>query len=139
MKKNTFRTICTVLTLAICLSSLITAEARASLYIDSRYASTTSIGSGKITVHYDITATGRMTTIGATKIEIKNSSGTTIKTYKNTDAGYAYLMDSNRTFYSGSVTYQGIRGNAYYAVVWFKAGNSSGSDTATYTTALETA
>lgn len=140
MKKNSIKMICTILALTFCASTMIiTAEARSSLYIDSRYASVTGTGNGKITVNFDITGTGRMTTIGATKIEIKSSSGSTIKTYKCTDIGYEYMMGSNRTVYSSSVTYQGVSGNSYYAVVSFKAGNGSGSDTATYTTLLETA
>ncbi len=140
MKRNIVRTINLVLVLVLCVSILaIPAAARSSDYIVSRYASATSIDGGKITVDFRITATGSMTTIGATKIEIKNSSGTTLRTYKSTETGYESLMGSNRTVYSSSVTYQGISGNSYYAVVYFKAENSSGSDIATYTTLLETA
>lgn len=140
MKKNITRTISLMLMLTLCVSTMIIpAAARSSLYIDSRYASATSIGGGKITVAFDITATAKMTTIGATKIEVKNSSGKTLRTYNSTDTGYEYMMGSNRIVHSNSVTYQGVSGNSYYAVVYFKAGNSSGSDTATYTTLLETA
>lgn len=140
MKKSFFKTTSLVLIFALCMSVMtFSAYARSSNYIYSRYADATSIGNGKITINFDITATGRMTTIGATKIEIKSSSGSTLKTYKCTDTGYEYMMGSNRTVYSSSVTYQAISGNSYYAVVYFKAGNSSGSDTATYTTLLETA
>lgn len=140
MKRSIMRVMSTILVLTMCISTMvIAAEARSSDYIVSRYASVTGTGGGKITVNFDITATGRMTTIGATKIEIKSSSGSTLKTYKCTDTGYEYMMGSNRTVYSGSVTYQAVSGNSYYAVVYFKAGNSSGSDTGTYTTLLETA
>jgi len=140
MKRNIMRTISIALILALCISTLsVTEAARSSDYIISRYASVSSAGGGRITVNYSITATSKMTTIGATKVEIKNSSGTTLRTYKSTDAGYEYMMSSNIAIYSSSVPYQGISGNSYYAVVYFKAGNSSGSDTSTYTTSLATA
>lgn len=137
MKQHSLRTLAILLVLALCISPLtIFAEARASDYINSRYASTSKDSTGKVTVYFDITATGRMTEIGATKVEIKNTHNTTVKTFNYTDKGNEHMMGSNRTFYASSVTYQGLSGSAYYAVVYFKAGNSSGSDTRTYTTAL---
>ena len=74
-----------------------------------------------------------------TKIVIKTYSGTTVKTYNYTDDGFAYLLGHNCSTYTASVSYPGFPGNQYYAVVYFKAGNSSGSETTTYTTNLATA
>lgn len=135
MKKNSIQITSLFLAFILCLSSLtIPAEARASDYIRNCSAHVSAAGSGKVTVSFSITGTSTMTSIGATKIEIKNSSGTTIKTYLNTDVGCSSMMGSNRTTYSSSVTYQGVAGVTYYAVVYFKAGNSSGSDTDSVTT-----
>lgn len=137
MKNNTLRVLTILLVFALCISTLpIAAEARASYYIDSIYASATKDSAGRVTVYFDITGTGKMTEIGATKVEIKNTHNTTVKTFNYTDTGNEHMMGSNRTFYASSVTYQGLSGSAYYAVVYFKSGNSSGSDTRTYTTAL---
>lgn len=137
MKRHAFRALTIVLVLAFCVSTMsIAAEARASDYIFSRYASTSKDSSGKVTVYFDITATDTMTTLGATKVEIKNTHNTTVKTFKNTDIGYSTMMGSNKIFHASSVTYQGLAGSAYYAVVYFKAGDSTGSDTGIYTTAL---
>lgn len=137
MKRNTLRIITILLAFALCISTLpIAAEARASDYIDSRFASAVKDSDGKVTVHFEITGTGKMTEIGATKIEIKNTHNTTVKTFRYTDQGCAHMMGSDRTIYISSVTYQGLKGSAYYAVVYFKAGDNTGSDTRTYTTAF---
>lgn len=137
MKRHTLRVLAIIIVFALCISALpIVAEARASDYIFARHASAVKDSTGKVTVSFDITAMDRMTEIGATKVEIKNTHNTTVKTFNYTDKGNEHMMGSNRTFYASSVTYQGLSGSAYYAVVYFKAGNSSGSDTRTYTTAL---
>lgn len=108
-----------------------------SSYISFYYANISG-GNGKITVNFNITGTGKMTSIGATKVQIKNSSGTTVKTFYSTTTDG--MLGSNRTSYSSSVTYSGASSNSkYYAVVSFKAADSTGSDTASYTTGYATA
>lgn len=137
MKRNILRVLASILIFALCASTIaIAAEARASEYIFARYASATKDSNGIVSVYFDITATGKMTEIGATKVEIKNTHNTTVKTFRCTDTGNEHMMGSNKTFHASTVTYQGLRGSAYYAVVYFKAGNSTGSDTRTYTTAF---
>jgi hypothetical protein len=107
-----------------------------SQYISSTSASI-SANSGVITVSFNIIATGTMTSVGATKVQIKDSGGNTVKTfYSSTTAG---MMGYNRIIYSGSVSYSGTSGQKYYAVVSFKAANSSGSDTTSRTTGYVTA
>ncbi|WP_394272149.1 acid shock protein [Butyricicoccus sp.] len=138
MKANMKKIIALVLVFALCLSvAAFAAETRASNFINSKVA-TASSGNG-ITVTFTIRATGTMTDLGATKIVIKTYSGTTVKTYNYTDDGFAYLLGHNCSTYTASVSYPGFPGNQYYAVVYFKAGNSSGSETTTYTTNLATA
>lgn len=105
---------------------------RSSAYITAVWASASG-GTGSITVDFSITGTGRMSSLGATTVSIRDSSGTTIKTfhYTTTDG----MMGSNQGYYSSSVTWYGATsGSKYYAVVYFKASNSSGYDTTSYTT-----
>ena len=138
MNKKISRMIAILLVLVLCVSTTALAEdinyiekstlARASSYIDSSTATITS-SKGTITVRFSIIGTAKMTSLGATKIEIKSSSGTTLKTYTTG------LMGSDVSYHSGSITYAGVSGVSYYAVVYFKAANSSGSDTTTKTTA----
>lgn len=137
--KKTIRVISLVLVVVMCLTiASFAIEPKASLYIT--YTGGSATGGDGITVNFIIVGTGKMTTIGATKIEIKTASGITVATYRYTDVGYSYMMTSNTVSHSGSITYEdAISGNDYYAVIYFKAGNSSGSDTDTLTTGLATA
>lgn len=92
---------------------------------------------GTVTVSFSITGTGKMTSLGATKVQIKDSSGSVVKTfYSSTTSG---MMGYNKTYHSGSVTYSGSTGTKYYAVVSFKAANATDSDTTTRTTGYTTA
>lgn len=104
---------------------------RASYYLAAYFASISETN-GTVKVTFDVTATGRMTSVGATMVRIKDSSGATVKTFEyDTTPG---MMGYNCISHIGSVTYQGTPGKKYCASVTFKAANSSGSDTGTYTT-----
>lgn len=146
MKKKLFHFIVILLTVSTVLSLAAPAMAtdsvdnispRASAYITGVWAGAYG-GDGSIRIEFDITATGKMTSLGATSIEIINSSGRTVKTFvKSTTPS---MMGSNQTYYSSSVTYYGATsGERYYAIVYYKASNSSGSDTTSYTTNYATA
>lgn len=126
------------LVLVMCLApAAMAAEARSSNYINDAIPSAAS--KDGVTFSFRISATGRMTDLGATKIVVKTYSGTTVKTYNYTDSGYSYLMGHGCLIYSASVSYHGFPGNQYYAVIYLKAGNSSGSDTRIITTPVVTA
>lgn len=137
MKKALIRTISIILVLSFCLAPV--AMARASDYIKSCSIITSASGTGKIDFKFSVIGTGTMTEIGSTKIEVKNASGLTVKTFRYTDVGYSYMMSGNKTIHSGTVTFSGVTGNKYYAVAYFKAGNSSGSDTDSATSSFATA
>lgn len=110
---------------------------QASYYITSVYASATG-GTGSITVNFSIVPTGKMTSLGAQKVQIYNYNDTLVKTfYASTTPG---MLASDRYSYSSSVTYNGAtKGAKYYAVVTFEAANSTGGDSDTYTTGYATA
>ena len=101
------------------------ASARASHYIHS-YSSNISAGTnGNVTVSFSITGTGRMTSIGSTRIEIREN-GTLVATYIHTTTDG--MMGSNAVIHSGTVTYKGVAGRSYSAIVSFRAGNNTGWD-----------
>jgi len=116
------------------LTIVASASTYASKYISSATAIVTSEGDGKITVGYSLQATGLMTNLGATKIVIKDSSHNTVTTIRYTDPGYEYMMKSDSRGCINTVPYNGSKGTTYYAIVYFRAGNDTGYDTATYTT-----
>lgn len=111
---------------------------QASRYIISTYAyAETGSSTGTINIQFNISANGKMTSLGASKIQIYNTSGTCVKTfYASSTSG---MLGSNRYAFSSYVTYSGKSGSKYYAVVTFKASDSSGGDSCTYTTEYATA
>lgn len=105
----------------------------ASAYINGVWAE--AIGNnGSVCVNFSITATRTMTSLGATYIEICNSSGTPVKSFY--PAITSGMTGYNKVYYSSSVTWYGATpGAKYYAIVYYQASNSSGGDSAVYTTA----
>lgn len=145
MKTKIMRIVAFLLTFSVILSASVMVSASnsdktvlplASSYIASVGASISG-SDGTITVSFDIFGTGKMSSIGATKVQIKNSNGTTVKTFYSSST--ADMIGYNRISYASSVSYPGTVGQKYYAVVYFKAANSSGSDTTSYTTGYATA
>lgn len=143
LKKRVFRVISLIMiiSLFVAMNSTVFAATsedeispQASNYITSVYASISG-GGGSVRVYFDIAGTGKMTSLGATVIQIKNSAGTIIKTYaSNSTSG---MLGYNKIFHSGSVTYTGVlEGASYYAVVYFRAEDSTGYDTSYYVTDL---
>lgn len=85
------------------------------------------LGSGKIEIDFSVTATGKMTDLGATRVTVYKENGTIVATYIYTDPGYGYMIGHNKSTHTASVTYQGSTGQRYYAIVTFYAGNLNGS------------
>ena len=88
----------------------------------------------EVTVDCTIVGTDEMKTIGIKTVKIYSSSGTNVATYSYTTKGYEYLMGSNTGRKTASVSYTGVSGRSYYAVVTFYASDGSGSDSRTHTT-----
>lgn len=85
------------------------------------------LGSGKIEVDFSLTAMGKMTDLGATRVTIYDESGKSVKIYRYTDPGYDYMIGHNKYSHTATVTYQGVSGQSYYAIVSFYAGNLNGA------------
>ena len=112
-------------------------QTRASNFISS-YSASLSSSSGTVSVSAIVRGTNTMTTIGATRIVLYESSNngasfTAIKTFSS--GVYTAMLKSNSTTYSATpVSYSGVAGRQYYAVVTCYAQNSSGNDSKQYTT-----
>lgn len=92
------------------------------------------IKSGRVyTISISAAATGKMTMLGATSVEIYKN-GKYLKTFKYTDDGRTGLMQRNVTSMSDSESTTGVSGASYYAKVHFYAKNSAGTGTKTMTT-----
>lgn len=134
MKKRCFRWIAMllVLVLAVAPMTAFAAEPRASAYIESTGVGMERVSNG-VKVSFDIMGTGTMSNIGVTMIQIYTAGGDFAKGfYYSTTSG---LMGYNRMSYGNSITWTGASSSTrYYAVVTFKASNSTGSDTHTMIT-----
>ena len=105
---------------------------RASAYISYVYARTTVSGSS-VNVYFAITGTGTMSSLGATGITIYNSSNTCVAILDSSNT--TGLMGYNRGYYSNTISWNGAEsGERYYAIVGYKAEDSTGYDTTSYLT-----
>ena len=140
MKKHFHGTLAAFFIIAILCSIVVPVEAtappitdspKASAYINNVYAYGTG-GSGSASVYFDITGTGKMTSLGATNIVLyKSGSG-----YVSQKQYYYYpnMMGYNKTYHYDTESFSGLSAGTYYAVVYYKASNSYGYDTTSYTT-----
>lgn len=135
MKMKRFLSAILVLTLIFSMCSAAFAEEitpRANPYINSKSGSIACAGSGKININFRVNASDVMTTLGASKIELYKADGTWLKTFYS--SAFANMLGANTYTYASSVSYNGVSGESYYAVITFYASCDRGSSTATYTT-----
>lgn len=143
MRRKAFRALALLMVCALFLGSFAFAaapsviEPQASNYIASKTAYIYKNGGGSISLCFGITATGPMTLLGTTRIELYTAAGRLMKIY--TSSSYENMLVTNRYTYNSYVTYPGVSGESYYAVMTFYAGNSKGSDSKIVTTATVTA
>lgn len=140
MKKRTIRLMVCLIIVALMLSATASAlETRASTYISSYGASIGTDGNGNVTVYFNITGNMYLSKIGATKVNIYKVGSGLVRSYLYTSPAYTHIMGNNAIFHASSVSYTGVKGSSYYAVVYFYAGDSTGGDTRAYTTTTRVA
>lgn len=141
--KNTLKRLLSSVLVVCMFSTLLCvfASARSSYYLDAYRATLTAKSGGKIVVTVNVEARAKMDELGATKIYLYESTDgvrfNLVKTYKCED--YPAMMGSGLDYYEDPVTYSGTSGNQYFAVVYCYAGDSTGHDEKSYTTAVKTA
>lgn len=135
--KRCLSTLCTIIVLFTFCTQFANAasiQPRASEYL-SHYTVALAPGdkSGEVKLGFSVTATGSMTQVGISKVEIYKSSGSHVTTiYGNT---VNRLLASSTDYHIGTYTYSGTSGVSYYAKVTVYAKDSTGSDYRTVTTA----
>ena len=103
------------------------ADPQSNSYILKTTVGIAPLGGGKIEVDFSVTGMGKMADLGVTHVQIYTANGQCVKTYTYTDPGYAYMIGHNRFTHTAGVTYQGVSGQRYYAIVSFYAGNLKGA------------
>lgn len=138
MPKRVFRKLIICAMIICIIATSVYGTINSSAYIMSTSASATQGSStGQIKVHYSITGTTTMTTLGASKIEVYKSNGTLYKTITGSFANG--LLKQNGIVASGTYAISCVSGTSYYCRVTLYAGNNSGSDSRTITTVTVTA
>lgn len=104
---------------------------RASDYLESYNTYPYNAALGKIRIYFHVTGVHYMDEIGTLSIKIYESTDnvnwTWVETYKhNTTTG---MLDYNKVYHSGYVTYPGTIGRYYKAYVCIWAGKDGGGDT----------
>lgn len=108
-------------------------DERSSSYLNSYWATLYATGTtGKLTLEFDVIATGIMTSIGVSSIMVRNNDGSLYSTVWGSTANG--LLDTNTWMHSGSYTLNLISGHTYYCTVAFVARDASGGDTRKITT-----
>lgn len=101
---------------------------QANSYILETTVGIVPLGSGKLEVDFSVTSNGKkMPDIGATRVAIYKADGTRVAEYWYTDTGYENMMGHNKFTHTAGVTYQGVSGQRYYAIVSFFAGTLGGA------------
>lgn len=137
--KKTVRTLLTII-LILSLVSVPAAMAEAQMaprsnaYVASFDNRISALGDGKVKIEFETWGTGTMDVIGASVIKLYDQNGL-VYTFKMTNSDYtAQMIGTNRTHFYGSVTYNGVSGNTYNAVVTHYAAKNGGTGTENYTT-----
>ena len=131
-RKKSYRLFSFFLVILLCSGLFISiAQARASDYILSYTATVQAAGSGKVNVNFSIIGLSKMDQIGAMTI-VLYENGTAVKTFQYTST--PSMMAYNTVQHNNSVTYNGVAGRSYYAIVTFWAGKQGGGDSRTKTT-----
>ena len=142
MKRYWRKTTALLLTLGLLIVALAVpataVDSRSSLYLSAYRAWLTPESGAKIDVTIHVQAVDDMDYVGATKVEMYESSdggvtwsrdGTYLSAF-NQDM----LVEGDVLYYDTPITHQGTSGYKYYAVVTVYAEDSTGSDSKTYVT-----
>lgn len=117
--------------------------ARTNAYIARTWAMIECGEDGLLNLTFNISGMGKMNEIGATTVylyEVSDTSTKAVATFSYLNPDYAdIMMGSDSSFHAGNLPYSGTPGHRYYATVYFRAGNSTGSGTTSYTTSTVTA
>lgn len=146
MKHKILRYFSVILTCCILLQTTSlaaeTIKPQASDYIFGTHVNIAANSNGALTISFSISCLDEMTEVGAATIYLYEDNGNTekcVKTYRCTDRDYEYILGKNTDYYGSNVSYNGIIGCDYYATVYLKAENKTGSDTVIATTRTVTA
>ena len=115
-----------------------TAESRASSFFSASSVYFWNTSGRNYQIWFDVTATGTMQKLGASKITVQrstdNSNWTTVQTYYMEN--YPQMTATNTVHHANYVTFTATAGYSYRAIVYLYAKNSSGEGNMRETTTV---
>lgn len=137
MKKRTLRILAFVFALCLLLSTVAFAAQESSAYIAATNGYITFSGNN-VNVYFSVVGSHIMNEIGVSEIRLFEKNGnkwTRVYTFEADDPAYtADMLSYNTSAKADHVTYAGDSSKNYYAILYFYAADSNGSDTITYYT-----
>ena len=105
-------------------------QPRASAYLAAYSAYTSALGNGKVRVYFEVSGTSYMDTIGASSIQLYESSdNSTWRLVKTFSSGvYASMLANSTDYHAGHVEYPGTAGRYYKAYVCAWASKNGSGD-----------
>lgn len=134
MKDMIKRVIAVAMVCVMVLGVAALAAEQASNYISYKGGGIAPTGNGNMRISFDVVATGMMDELGAHAVHIYSEDGSPEHSIYYTDPGCSDMMTTNDYSWDGEVTWEGVSGESYYAIIVFYAEDSTGSDTRTYIT-----
>ena len=114
-------------------------QPRASAYLDNYGAYVYLPGDGRVQVYFNVTGTDDMDELGALSIAIYESRDGVDWTWKDTFKHDLTpgMLSYNDDFHTGHVTYNGVRGRYYKALVCIWGGKDGQGDTRYFWTSVK--
>jgi hypothetical protein len=137
MKKKTIRRLALILIVSMLLFTVAFAAEESSAYIGAMNGYITFSGNN-VNVYFSVVGRHIMDEIGVSEIRLFEQNGNTwtkVYTFESDDPAYtADMLSYNTSAKADHVTYSGDSTKNYFAVLYFYAADSNGSDTITYYT-----
>ena len=128
-----------VIALLVPIGASASVQPRASDYLSVYTAYVYLPGDGEVQVYFNVQGTRTMDELGALSISIYESTNGTSWTWKKTFThdSTAGMLSYNDWFHSGYVTYDGVRGRYYKALVCVWGGKDGQGDTRYFWTSVK--
>ena len=135
MKKTVRILLLSLLIAAMLLPTVALAATESNAYISYYSAKASKDKDGNLRVDFGTQGNGTMEEVGAYYVDIYNTKTGLVRTFSCTNENYRKdMLGYDTVIFYGHVTYQGVKGNSYYAIVTHYGAKNGGSGREYYTT-----
>ncbi len=133
MKKRSIRVAAVCCAVLLLLLAPVSAAVTASDYISGYFIDVYTANGNQIKTEFSVSATGKMTKVGAYEIRIYEQQGTKWVLVNTKNEFSAGMTETNSYGFTNTVTYTGQENTRYKVIVTIFARDASGSDSRTET------